>query len=482
MNVRRFRPGFLLLAAAVSAPGCATNPATGERQLSLISESQEIQMGRENDPLISAQMGLYPDDALQRYVAGLGAQIAARTERPTLPWTFRVIDDPVVNAFAVPGGFIYVTRGLMAYLSSEAQLVSVLGHEAGHVTARHSVNQMSRAQLAQIGLVVGTIVRPELAGLADVAGAGLQLLFLKYGRDDEREADELGVRYMRRVGYDAREMPGVFTLLDRVSQVEGGGRVPEWLSTHPAPENRRERIQQILASLPPDSLGSRIEKNAYLQRLDGLVYDDDPREGFFRGTEFLHPVLRFRMTFPEGWKTVNQKQGVVGISAQQDAIIQLTFAQQNTAESAARAFQQQEGVQSGTAGRGNINGLPAVSLPFRATTQSGVLEGQATFIEYDSKVYQLLAYGPQQRWGSYDAVARRAVQSFERLNDPSVLNLQPMRLAIVRLDRAMTPAQIVQRYGGPATAEEIALLNQVGVNESIAAGAYAKHVTGQRAR
>jgi predicted Zn-dependent protease len=465
-----------------AAAGCATNPATGERQLSLISESQEIQMGRENDPQITAQMGLYPDDALQRYVGSLGQQIAARSERPNLPWAFRVIDDPIVNAFAVPGGFIYITRGLMGYLNSEAQLVAVLGHETGHVTARHSVNQMSKAQLAQIGLVVGSVVSPELAGVADLAGAGLQLLFLKYGRDDEREADDLGVRYMRRLMYDVREMPGVFTLLERVSQQEGAGRIPEWMSTHPAPENRRERILQAIASLPPDSVGTKVEHNAYLQRLNGLVYDEDPREGFFRDTEFLHPVLRFQMTFPTGWKTVNQKQGVIGISSQQDAMIQLTLAQQNSAESAARAFQSQQGLQSRAAARGNINGLPAVAVDFQATTQQGVLQGHATFIEYDGKVYQLLAYGVQQRWNSYDAVTRRSVQSFQRLTNASVLNVQPMRLEIVRLDRDMTPADILQRYGGPASAEEIALLNQVAVNQQIPAGTMVKRVVGQRAR
>src|SRR5688500_6955190 len=183
--------GAVLLLAGLSG-GCATNPATGEREISLIGEGQEVQMGQESDPQIVASMGLYQDEAVQQYVNQLGQRLAAASERPDLPWTFRVIDDPTVNAFAVPGGFIYITRGLMAHMTSEAQLVGVLGHEIGHVTARHSVSQMSRQQLAQLGLGIGMILSPQLAQLGDLAGAGLQVLFLKYSRDNENEADELG--------------------------------------------------------------------------------------------------------------------------------------------------------------------------------------------------------------------------------------------------------------------------------------------------
>ena len=142
--------------------GCATNPATGKPQLALISEQQEIELGRQNDQQVQQQLGLYPDPRLQDYVNRVGQKLAAASERPNLAWTFRVVDDPVVNAFALPGGHIYVTRGLMTHLTSEAELAAVLGHEIGHVTARHSVEQMSKQQLAQIGLLAGAILSPEL--------------------------------------------------------------------------------------------------------------------------------------------------------------------------------------------------------------------------------------------------------------------------------------------------------------------------------
>src|SRR3989442_524033 len=181
MDVSR---AFPLLVSAV-ALGCAVNPATGSRQLMLVSESQEISMGREYDEEVVASIGLYPT-----------------SERPNLPWSFRVVDDPVVNAFALPGGFIYVTRGILAYLNSEAELAGVVGHEIGHVTARHSASQMTKQQLAQVGLVVGSIASSEFGRYAGLASQALGVLFLKYSRDNERQADDLGLRYMLRVNCD----------------------------------------------------------------------------------------------------------------------------------------------------------------------------------------------------------------------------------------------------------------------------------------
>src|SRR5437016_3363470 len=213
---RSWGAGLTVLAALGSA-GCAVNPATGARQLMLISESQEIAMGRDYDQQVAASIGLYADTAWQRWIQQFGARLAASSERPNLPWTFHVVDDPVVNAFALPGGYIYVTRGILAHLNSEAELAGVVGHEIGHVTARHSVSQLSKQQLAQIGLAVGTIASPDFERFAGLASAGPGVLFLKYSRDAERQADDLGLRYMRRVNYDPREMPHVFEMLTRVS-------------------------------------------------------------------------------------------------------------------------------------------------------------------------------------------------------------------------------------------------------------------------
>ena len=266
---RTAKAGFPLVLLLWLA-SCAVNPATGQRQLSLMSEGQEIQMGREADPEIVASMGLYPDEDLQAYVQELGEALASRSERPDLPWTFRVLDDPLINAFALPGGYIYVTRGIMAHFESEAELAGVLGHEIGHVTARHSVNQISKAQLAQIGMGVGMILAPELQQYEWLASASMQLLFLKFGRDDEHQADELGVRYMGRVGYDPAQLSGVMAMLGQVTR-EGGGGPPEWLSTHPNPENREEAILEMAETAEVALEPALVRRDVYRQLLDGIL-------------------------------------------------------------------------------------------------------------------------------------------------------------------------------------------------------------------
>jgi len=279
---RRIARVLAALSLAVGLTTCATNPATGGHMLSLISEPQEIAMGREADASIIAQMGLVPDTALQRYVSDLGLRLARASERPNLPWTFRVVDDPIINAFALPGGYIYVSRGILAHFNSEAELASVLGHEIGHVTARHSVQQLSKQQLAQIGVGVAQIAAPRLGQVLGIATQGLELLFLKFGRDDENQADQLGLRYMRRGGYDSREMVKVYVMLERVSAASGGGRLPDWQSTHPNPVDRQQRINSAVAALPPDSLGTLVRRPEYLQRVDGIVFANNPPVVYFK--------------------------------------------------------------------------------------------------------------------------------------------------------------------------------------------------------
>lgn len=469
---------LLLVAAVLLWPvACAVNPATGGRQLSLVSESQEIAMGREYDPQILAEMGTYPDSAIQRYVRALGEQMAAISERPNLPWTFRVVDDPLVNAFAVPGGFIYITRGILAHLNSEAELAGILGHEIGHITARHSVNQISRAQIAQIGLGVGMILRPDLQPFGELASAGLGLLFLKYGRDAEYQSDDLGVRYMRAVGYNPREMAAVFRTLASLTDEGSGGRPPEWASTHPFPENREQRI---LNALQPEDASRRVERDGYLQRLDGLVFGDNPREGFFRGSTFLHPELAFRLDFPSGWRTQNGKRAVVGLSPQQDALVQLDLASQASAAAARTAFLSGEGIQGGPTSNAPVNGLTAAHTSFTATTRDGRLEGRAVFVEYGGRVYRLLAYGTPQGWQARGGAARAALESFQRVTDRSVLDVQPLRLEIVRLPSAMSFAEFQRRYPSTADEGEVARINGVRPDAQLEAGRLMKRVVGQR--
>ncbi len=464
---------LLLAAAVVFSAGCSVNPATGQRQLALIGEQGEINIGREADQAISAQMGLYPDDGWQTYIQELGAEMAAVSERPHLPWTFRVIDDPIVNAFALPGGFIYVTRGILTHFNSEAELASVLGHEIGHVTGRHGVEQQSKAQLAGIGLAVGAAVSPEFRRFADVAGQGLGLLFLKFGRDHERQADDLGLRYMTRDGYRPDEMPKVFRTLERVSAAQGAGRIPAWMSTHPDPGNRATRIQQQIAALPPDPDRVKVNRGGYLARLENMTFGPDPREGFVVGNTFYHPGMEFQLTFPEGWKIVNQRQAVGAISPQQDAIVVLTMASEGTPDEAHRAFFAQEGVERGDDWRRGFN-------YFRTplNEQQRRIVGLAGHFNYGGQVFRLMSYTKDDKWSPYGRAMESSAGSFKRLTKRRYLDVKPARVDVVKLDRAMTLSEFNRRYPSSIEVQQLAILNGVAEGARLEAGQRIKRVVG----
>ena len=248
MRVKGYPPRaavyFLLLGLLYFTAACAVNPVTGEHQLMLLSEDDEIRLGRKSDSQVVNQYGLYKDPQLTAYLDGLGKKLARLSHRPGLPYEFKILDTPVVNAFAVPGGYIYFTRGILAILNSEAELAGVMGHELGHITARHSAQHYSRAQLAQLTLGGAMMLSETLSVLAPLAQMGVGLLFLSYSRDNEREADDLGVAYSSQAGYDATHMALFFGTLERMQPVSDKSGLPEWFSTHPNPEDRIGAVQR----------------------------------------------------------------------------------------------------------------------------------------------------------------------------------------------------------------------------------------------
>ncbi len=480
--VRRLGSLAAALALAASA-ACATNPVTGRRELVLISEQQEIQMGQEGAAQVAQTIGLVPDSGLQRYVQGVGEKLAAVSQRPQLPWTFRVVDDPTPNAFALPGGYIFVTRGLMDLMTTEAELATVVGHEIGHVTARHQVRALTRAELAQVGLALGSVLSPTIARLGQVAGTGLQLLFLKYDRAAEAQADELGFDYARKDAYDVRQMADVFQALDRLeARQPGNGALPGWLQTHPAGPDRIAKVQQRVAALPDTARAIRaglVRRPEYMRQIDSLVWGADPRQGFFQGTRFIHPTLRFLVTFPQGWQTQNLSASVTAMSPRQDAAMELTLADSGSADRALRAFAASPGLQVGLAQSRALGGLSATQAGFEARTNQGDVQGLGEWIDYGGHTFQILGYAGAQVAGSYGSAIDQALTSFAPLTDPTLLAVQPRRVRVVTTDRAQTLADFNTRYPSTIPIEDLAIINQVdGPASTIPARTPVKRVVG----
>ncbi len=471
---RRLRAIAAGAAAALFAAGCATNPATGGSMLALVSEGQEIQMGREYRREVAAEQGIYADSSLNAYVDSVGRVLAAVSERPELPWSFQVVDDPVVNAFALPGGPVYLARGIMAHFNSEAELASVLGHEIGHITARHIVEALSRQQLAQLGLIAGMIAVPDLAPYAQELSGAMQVLFLKFGRDDEAQSDQLGYRYMTRAGYDPGAAVAMFQILERQQQASGRA-VPEWTSTHPDPGNRIAAARQRAAASPT---GDGIERREeYLRRIDGLVWGNDPREGYFLDRRYVHPELAFEITLPPGWQTANTKQAVLAGSPEKDAMFQLRAAPAPL-EEAARSFFGGQGIRATGQARRQINGLPAIVGTFAAASQGGTIEGIVAFVRHGDLTYQLLGYAPSSRIGRHASTVERTIGSFRRVTDRSLLEVEPQRIDLVRVPERMTARRFHERFPSTVDLDTVLRINGLYADDTVAAGTLLKRVVG----
>ena len=322
-------PGLVIKSLAISlflfASSCAVNPVTGKKQISLMSEQQEIALGAESDPAIIAQFGLYENNTIQNFIEERGKALAAISHRPNLNYKFRILDSPVVNAFAVPGGYVYFTRGIMAYFNNEAQFEGVLGHEIGHIAARHSAEQYTKQVLGQIALIGGMIVSKEIRTFANEAQQAMGLLFLKYSRDNESQSDELGVEYSTKLGFDAVEMADFFTTLKSLN--ESGEELPTFLSTHPDPGDRHDKVVALAAEWKSQVQKSsyKVGRDSYLAMVDNLVYGEDPRQGYVSGGVFYHPELKFQFPVPNNWQLLNSPTQVQMAPSSSMCLLRMQF-------------------------------------------------------------------------------------------------------------------------------------------------------------
>jgi len=472
-----------LAAAALAA--CAVNPATGKRQFSLVSKDDEVAMGQEEAQKVAASMPMLQNQPVQDMVKRVGMEMAKASERPELPWSFTVLDDPVVNAFALPGGPIFITRGIITNMNSEAELASVLGHEIGHVTARHSASQISKQQLASMGLGVASVISPTAAQFAGLAEQGLGVLMLKYGRDDETQADKLGYRYMMMIGWDPREAVKMFQMLQKTSGGDKEGRPPEWMSTHPDPGDRAQRAEARSKELKAknvnlDSL--RRNREQFLRAIDGLSYGEDPRDGFFRGSTFYQPDLALQITFPDGWQTANQPQVVAAREPDGKALVQVQAAKGANPTEAARAFFSNQGfsnvkeVQIATAGG------PSVSAVFAAQAQQGVVEGETTFLTVKGRMFQVLTVASQGNLQAVDAIHRKVIASAKETTDPAILNIRAPQVKVVQLPRAMTVEQFYSQFPSVLPLEQVLITNGLEPGAQLKQGDLVKQVVAGTAR
>jgi predicted Zn-dependent protease len=465
---------------------CARNPVTGKKQVVLISEQQEIAMGQQADPEIVATFGLYPDSAIQRFINEKGKQMAAISHRPALNWTFRVLDADVINAFAVPGGYVYFTRGILANMNNEAQFAGVLGHEIGHVTARHTVSQQTRQVLGQLGIIAAVIAKPELAQFAEAASQGLQLMYLKNSRDAESQSDELGVEYSSKVGYDAKEMAKFFQTLDReMAYKSGNQRLPEFLSTHPDPGNRYTTVTNLATQWQTtnNKTNMTINRNSYLRMVNGIVYGEDPRQGYRENNVFYHPELKFQFNTPAGWQYQNTPQQVMLAPTDGAAMLMLSLGKGNTPREAAQNFIQAAKLQVTESRDITVNGLNAYAVvgSQMQQDQSGRSVPAVTaiiyFIQYNNVIYQLIGASTPANFSTYAGMLRPYMDSFKALTDATKINVKPERIEVVTVSRNQTLKQLFDSYKLPAARfEELAIMNGMQQTDNLTTGMLVKIV------
>lgn len=456
---------------------CARDYVTGKRTFSLISESQEVAMGREADAGVVAQYGLLDDPALSAYVNGLGQSLAKVSHRPQLKYTFRLLDSHVVNAFALPGGWIYITRGILANFNSEDELVGVLGHELGHVVARHGAEQMSRQVLTGVG--VGVLQQVDVPMLGEIVGTSAGLLFLKFSRGQESESDRLGVEYSTKTGYDAHRMADFFRTLARLG-AQSGQSLPSFLSTHPDPGDREVTVDRLTAEWQQKVpyTPKNTDRAVYLRRLDGLVYGPDPRQGFVEDGMFYHPELKFQFPVPSGWQVQNLPTVVQMVDKGQKAAITFELAAESSANAAADSFVARTGVSVRSRTTATLSGARATVMESGATDQNGqTVRVLSYFITRDRRVYVFHGFTDQSNWSSYRPAFRSTMDGFAGVTSQRVLNVKPDRIRLAPAPRSGEVAGVLRELGvEQARLSELAILNGRSLSDRVAKGELLKIV------
>jgi predicted Zn-dependent protease len=483
MKVRRDASVPILL--AVLALGCATtvNPVTGQREVTTMSPTREAAVGRDAASQVETEIGLVRDPELTRYVDTIGQRLAQKSPRQDVVYRFHVADMAEANAFALPGGYVYVSRGLLALANDEDELANVIGHEIGHVAARHSAQRETRAMGVGILSTLGTVAAGVLGGaaaaqaasqLGQVAGAGL---IASYGRDQERQADEVGQKLAAEAGWDPDGMADFLATLGQEEVVRTGTeRRPTFLDSHPAPRERSATAHQRAAALPraPESPVAR-DRADFLRRIEGITVGPDPREGVFRGNLFLHPELDFAVGFPAGWQAQNGKSAVGAISPQRDAVVVLELQSGSTdPRDAARRWVDANRLSVVESGLARVSSFSAYRVLAEGQSQQGTVALQATFVAHPEGMFRITGMTSPNAWRAYSTAFERTAGSFRRVSSEERAGIRPVRLRIAEARSGETLADLGRRTGNQWDARETALANGLEPGVRLTAGQLVK--------
>ena len=470
---------IIVVSLIVWAISCAVNPVTGKREFMLLSERDEMAMGQQTDQQVMEMYGVYTDPDLNNYLTTIGTKIGKLSHRPNLNYSFKVLDTPVINAFAVPGGYVYFTRGILAYLNNEAELAGVMAHELGHITARHSAVQYSRATIAQLGLGVGAMLSETVRKYAGIAQFGVGMLFLRFSRDNERQADALGVEYSWKSGYDSNNMANFFVTLERLHPGEDRSGLPGWFTTHPNPPDRvaaiKKDTQKWQSKLQMQQYA--VNRDNFLTKVDGITFGEDPRQGYVEGNAFYHPELRIQFAVPSGWKLNNTPSQVQMFTQQQDAVMLFSMAKEASPGAAANSFVTNSKATVKTSQPIRVNGLSAHRVVSDVATEQGVISISSYFIQKDNKIYVFHGYTGQAQFNNYLPSFNQTMGQFKTLTDPRKINVKPDKLVMKKTRRQGSLRSALQQFGVPQDKlEEMAILNGMQLDDAVAANTMIKVV------
>ncbi len=467
---------FILLSLFILCSlSCAVNPVTGRQEFALISEDQEIRIGRNNDPEILEKFGYYPDPPLQTYVRSIGVNLAQLSHRPNLPFHFKVVDSPSINAFALPGGYVYVTRGILAVLNDEAELAGVLGHEIGHVTERHSVQQISAAMGLQLtSLVLSTAVQGG-SGMQQLSDLILTGVMQGYGRKKEFRADILGQDYMTRAGYDPYAAVEFLATLERTERAPRDP-VTHWLTaSHPYAAERIEKAGRHAAVLSPRPGAGRKNREQYLARIDGIVYGGGERAGRLQSGVYENRFFRVRCNVPAGWKVktardrwqAQREKGGPRLNFQMVKMEKIM-----DVDAFAVSVEKKAGLRPGKlVGRKRQNGFDLLMVRYQVQGKSGPVRLFGGYLVGERIGVFLQGVALPGDAVPMEEAGRSVLQSLRVLSLEEARKIPVLRIRLHKVRPGDTFPKLARQFTeDPGRAKEVAVINHMDLNASLRPG------------